>query len=338
MDVNSLSLSEKIFQMFILGFSGTELCEQNINIQNAAKSGLGGVILFSENIISYNQAAHLTSELQKLARMPLFISIDQEGGKVERTINVKNKINYLAPMDIAATNNPEKARQQAEDMVKELKSIGVNMNFAPVLDVNTCVENPIIGIRSFGSTPETVIRFAKPVYTTLLKNGITPVVKHFPGHGDTREDSHHTMPCVDLAMDELESQHIAPFKEAFSDGINVVMVAHACYEAFDTDATPASLSKNVIKSYLRGKMGFDGLVLSDDMVMGGVKNYYDGIDACLKGIDAGIDMFIFRNSDESILSIIHKLVECVENGVLSENTINESVRRILACKLSHLSV
>ncbi len=336
--LNSLSLRERISQMFMLGFPGTELKQDNIKIQNAIKEGLGGVILFTENIRSYEQTANLTAGLQKLAAIPLFIGIDQEGGKIERTGRIKNKINYRSPATLASEGNPDMAGQQAKITAKELKSMGVNMNFAPVLDVNTNPHNPIIGERAFSNNPQTVINFARPVYETFLENGIIPVVKHFPGHGHTAEDSHHTMPCVDLGMEELETTHIAPFKTAFSDGVNAVIVAHANYKAFDAEMLPASLSQNVIKDYLRGKMRFNGLVISDDMVMGGVKKYCNSLDACVKGINAGIDAFVFRNCDDTALNLSHKLVEYVENGVLSEKIIDESVRRILACKSGHISV
>lgn len=326
------NIKKNIYQKFILGFKGTKPDE---NIKTAIKSGLGGVILFSENIESYEQAASLTAELQSLANIPLFISIDQEGGKIERTKNVKNKINYLSPAELSSTKDPEKGKLQAEIMIQELKSIGVNMNFAPVLDVNTNCNNPIICDRSFGCDSETVIKYARPVYQTFLKSGIIPVVKHFPGHGDTCEDSHHTMPVVDLKHKELENIHIKPFKTAIEDDIEAIMTAHAHYTAFDKGALPASLSKNIITNHLRNKLGFKGLVISDDMVMGGIKKYYEPVEACLMGIKAGIDIFIFRDSDTEILSIIDKLVEYTENGVLSKVQIDDSARRILACKVTN---
>lgn len=338
MDTNaifkSLSLEEKISQMFIMGFHGTALNEQNKCIQSAIQSGLGGIILFSENIESYGQIACLTSKLQSTARIPLFMSIDQEGGRVERTINVKDKVNYLSPKELADTGNPDSTHKQAETMAKELINMGINMNYAPVLDVNTNPNNPIIGVRSFGDNPATVTEYASQVYNTFLNNNIIPVVKHFPGHGDTGEDSHLTMPQVNLDIDELENTHIKPFIDAFNAGVQAVMVSHVHYTAFDEEILPASLSSNVIKHHLRERMGFNGVVISDDMVMGGIKNYYNTLESCLKGIEAGIDLFIFRNCDAGMLNLIHKLVACVENGLLSKERVEESVWRILNCKSS----
>ncbi len=330
--LKSLSIKEKLYQMFILGFSGKSVSGGNLNIQTAIKSGLAGVILFSENIESYEQTAKLTKTLQKAAAIPLFISIDQEGGMIERTNNIKNKINYLTPRDLGLTQNPDSARSQAEVLSDELKFMGVNMNFAPVIDVNTNPNNPIIGPRSFGSKPGTVIEFAKPFYQALMRNSIIPVIKHFPGHGATGEDSHLIMPVLGLSFEELENIHIRPFAHAIKDGINAVMISHVHYEAFDREPVPASLSENVINSYLRKKLGFNGLVISDDMVMCGVKNYCNTFEACMQGINAGVDLFIYRDLSDETLNIIDKLCDAVVNSEISEDRIDDSVKKILLCK------
>ncbi len=333
--LKSLSVREKLFQMFILGFAGKIPCAENMNIQKAIQAGLAGVILFSENIHCYEQTVKLTESLQKTARVPLFISIDQEGGRVERTVNIKNKINYLSPAELAAAGNSEYAQIQAHVMSEELKFMGINMNFAPVMDVNTNKNKSIIGSRSFSDNPEKVIELAKPFYHSFMKNSVIPVIKHFPGHGATGEDSHLTMPVVDMAFEKLESIHIKPFIQAIKDGVNAIMVNHVHYRAFNDDPIPASLSKIIVSGYLRKKLGFQGLVVSDDMVMGGVQNYFDSYEACLKGIHAGIDLFIFKYSSDETLKIMEKLHDAVTNGDLSEERIDESVRRILLCKKTY---
>lgn len=330
--LKSFSAKEKLLQMFILGFPGKHPCAENANIQNAIRAGLGGVILFSENIESYEQTAKLTQNLQNLANTPLFVGIDQEGGRVERTINIKNKINYHSPEELTLTGNPDYAGIHASVMSEELKFMGINMNFAPVLDVNTNKNNPIIGSRAFSSDVQQVIEFARPVYSSFIKNSIMPVVKHFPGHGATGQDSHVTMPVLELPLEELENIHIRPFAQAIQDGVNAIMINHVHYQAFNDDPVPASLSEKIIKDYLRGKLGFNGLIVSDDMVMGGVQNYYDAHEACLKGIEAGIDLFIYRYSSDENMKIIEKLYDSVVKGDLSEKRIDESVKRILLCK------
>ncbi len=329
-NLKNLSIKEKISQMFILGFSGTELGTENSNIQNMVKNGLGGVILFSENINSYRQINDLTKKLQSIAKIPLFISIDQEGGRVERTINIKDKINYLSPKELASSNL-DLTKKQAQIMADELKSMGVNMDFAPVLDVNTNENNPIIGVRSFGNNPDDVIKYSEPVYKTFKENNIIAVGKHFPGHGETSVDSHIDMPVVDLSFEELENIHIKPFKHAFSNGLDAVMIAHVLYRAFN-ESVPASLSSEIITGYLKEKLNFKGLIISDDMVMGGISKHYDFVTSCIKGINAGIDIFIYRYSDSKIVELIEELEKSVEKGLIPVERINESAEKILSIK------
>lgn len=330
--VKNLSLKEKFSQMFILGFSGVCLNAENQNIQVLAKNGLGGVIYFSENINSYEQIQALSKELQAIAKIPLFVSIDQEGGRVERTGNIQNKVIYLSPAELAACDDIEFIKNQTRIMAEELKIMGVNMDFAPVLDVNTNENNPVIGIRSFGSNAKDVIKFSKPVYKTFIENNIIPVGKHFPGHGDTSEDSHLDMPSVDLTLEELEKIHIKPFKEAINSGLDVVMVAHVFYKAFNREIIPASLSYEIITGYLKQKLNFKGLVVSDDMIMGGISKNYDCLNACIKGINAGIDLFIFRNSSDETVKLIDELVKVAEKDLSFQEKINKSVEKILYTK------
>ena len=330
--MNDLSLKEKISQMFILGFSGTCLNSENKNIQNLSKNGLGGVILFAENIHSYNQIQDLSKELQDISKIPLFISIDQEGGLVERTINIENKVDYLTAMALASTKNPELIKNHTQIMAEELKFMGVNMDFAPVLDVNTNINNPIIGVRSFGCNAEDVIKYSEPAYKTFIENNIIPVGKHFPGHGETSVDSHLDMPVVDLSFEDLENTHVKPFKKAINNGLDAMMIAHVFYKAFDNENNPASLSSKIITGYLKEKLNYKGLIISDDMVMGGISKHYNYLDACIKGIRAGIDLFIFRNSGNEILTLIEELVKAAENDLISMERIDESVEKILFIK------
>jgi len=206
------------------------------------------------------------------------------------------------------------------------------MDFAPVLDVNTNQHNPIIGIRSFSNNADEVITHSKAVINELQLNNIIPVGKHFPGHGEAWVDSHLEMPVIDLEKQELEETHIKPFKQAVQNGLDAIMVAHVHYTAFDKDEIPASLSKNVITQYLRKELGFDGLIISDDMVMGGIANSFSKVDAIIKGINAGINLFIFRDSYSTTLKSIDMLVSAIEKEAINVDQINESVLRILKIK------
>jgi len=217
-------------------------------------------------------------------------------------------------------------------MSQELKFMGVNMDFAPVLDVNTNPDNPIIGVRSFGNNTGDVIKYSQPVYKTFIENNIIPVGKHFPGHGETSVDSHLDMPVVDLSLEELENIHIKPFKDAINNGLDVLMISHVFYKAFNKETLPASLSSEIITGYLKEKLNFKGLIISDDMVMGGISKHYNYLEACIKGINAGIDLFIFRNSDDEIPELIDELTEVAEKGLISFDRIDEAVNKILSVK------
>lgn len=309
--------------MFILGFEGEEITP---NLSKALNYGLGGVIFFTRNINSEKQFKKLVQKIKNESKFPLFLSIDQEGGRVERTLNLYGGPKYLSARD-AAKRGEDFVINQTESIAKELKSFGLNMNFAPVLDVDTNPGNPIIAERSFSPNPSIVAKMGEICVKTYLNNGIIPVGKHFPGHGETDIDSHKEMPELFMGMEELEKTHILPFKHLIKCGIPALMAAHIHYGAFDEDKVPASVSKNVIKEYLRKILGFNGLIISDDMVMGGIK-CFSPIEACIKGVEAGINMFIYRDADDKTMELIESLVELAKKGEIDTGKIEESVKII----------
>ncbi len=330
MKQQNLTIREKIYQMFILGLSGDSLLE-NPNFLNALKSNLGGAIFFTQNINSEDKFKKLVQDINQNAMSPLFLSIDQEGGRVERTLNLHNGPKYLNARE-SAKNGIEFVEKQTLRIAEELKLFGLNMNFAPVLDVDTNPNNPIISERSYSSNPDVVVEFGRIAAQVYLNNGIIPVGKHFPGHGETSVDSHLAMPELNLSLEELEKIHIKPFKELIKE-LPAVMVAHIYYSAFDKEKIPASISKNVIEGYLRSTLKFDGLVISDDMVMGGIKSF-SSVEACLRGIDAGINMFIFRDSDDETIQLIDTIINKAENGEVDMKQINYSLECIKNLKAS----
>ena len=325
----SLTLRQKIAQMFITGYSGTDFkkCPEFIELLN---SGLSGVIFFTQNIESAHQFKTQISEIKKLSKIPLFFSIDQEGGRVERTENIHNGKKYLSAK-FAFQKGEEFLKKQTYEMLSELKEYGINMNFAPVLDVNTEDINPIIGERAFSNDTDEVIRASAVVLEEYKSSGIIPVGKHFPGHGASKQDSHLTMPQIDLNFDELKNNHIRPFKAAIENGLNAVMVAHVHYSAIDEGDIPASLSKKVIHNILRNDLSFNGIVISDDMVMGGVASYTP-YEACKKGIEAGVNMFIYRNTDKNVLKLVENIENAVRTGEIDEGLIDFSLERIVQIK------
>lgn len=235
-----------------------------------------------------------------------FLSIDQEGGRVERTENIHNGKKYLSAK-FAFEKGEEFLRRQTYEIAKELRSYGINLNFAPCIDVNTNPKNPIIGERAFSNRTQDVIRAEKIVSNVYRENGIIPCVKHFPGHGDANADSHLTLPEIDLPLKEMEKIHIKPFAAAIENGIEMVMAAHLYCTCFDEKVIPASLSVNAI-SYLRNKLKFKGLIISDDMMMKGVSQF--GLaDAFEQGIRAGLNMFIHRNSTRDVIDAIETVAQ-----------------------------
>lgn len=322
---NFMNLREKIYRMFILGPDGEEISP---NLSKAIGKGLGGVIFFTRNIICENQFKTLIKTIKNEANRPIFLSIDQEGGRVERTLNLHNGSKYLCARE-SAKKGVDFVKKQTEQIAKELKSFGINMNFAPVLDVDTNPENPVIAERSFSSDPEIVAKMGEICAKTYLENGIIPVGKHFPGHGETSVDSHKEMPELFMNFEELEKTHIAPFKTLINLGIPAIMAAHIHYSAFDEDKTPASISKNAL-GYLRNTLEFGGLIISDDMVMGGIKGFTP-LEACMRGIEAGINMFIYRDSDDATIQLIETLAQKAESGEIDLKKVDESVAKIENC-------
>ena len=318
-----MDIREKLYQMFILGLEGD-------GYKEALKSSLGGVIFFTKDIKTPEQFKELCGEIYSSAVITPFLSIDQEGGRVERTENIHAR--YLSPR-FAYERGEEFLRNQTKKIAQELKDYGINLNFAPCADVNTNPKNPIIGERAFSDKTDNVVNAVKISVQTYRENGIIPCLKHFPGHGDASKDSHLTLPIIDLPMSIMENIHIKPFKENLD--AEMIMAAHLHCTCFDNEPIPASLSKNVI-GYLRDVLKYDGVVITDDMVMKGVQNF-GSAEACKMAIKAGVDMFIFRDADENAVNTIEKLiVDAKEDEVLMAKIL-ESDLRIESLKKARLS-
>lgn len=320
-------LREKLYQMFILGTDGD-------NYIKALKKGLGGIIFFTNDIETPLQFKSLIKNIKSASLISPFLSIDQEGGRVERTENIHKGKKYLSAR-FAYDKGLDFLEKQTEEIAKELKNYGINLNFAPCIDTNTNPKNPIIGERSFSPNPEDVIKAEKIVCNTYIKNGIIPCVKHFPGHGDADSDSHLTLPQINLPLSVMENTHIKPFKSAIDNGIEMIMIAHIHCTCFDKENIPASLSKNAI-SYLRNNLNYDGVIISDDMVMKGVAAYGEE-ESCLSGINAGINMFIYRNSLNNTINLIEKIYN---NAIIDDELqkkINTSYGKIIKLKNKYLN-
>lgn len=312
-------MKKMVYQKFILGTQDPFGSRKLFN--SALEDGLGGVIFFTRDISSKEQFTELVNDIKKRANRPLFLSIDQEGGRVERTENIHAR--YLSPK-YAFEKGEEFLKEQTRKIAKELKSYGLNLNFAPCADVNTNPNNPIIGERAFANNPEDVSKGVKIVSEVYRTNGIIPCLKHFPGHGDANADSHKTLPEINLSMDEMEKYHIRPFKENLD--CEMIMAAHLHCTCFDKDVIPSSLSKNVI-GYLRNILNYQGVIISDDMVMKGVQAF-GSVQACKMAILAGVDMFIFRDADENAIKTIEEITKLAEQDSELKNAIMNSNKRI----------
>lgn len=305
-----MDLKTKLYQMFILGTEGDGYIQ-------ALEKGLGGMIFFTKDIQSKDQFKNLVSDIKSKALISPFLSIDQEGGRVERTENIHNGKKYLSAK-YAYEKGEDFLRNQTKEIALELKSYGLNLNFAPCIDVNTNPNNPIIGERAFSSNSDAVIKCEKIVSQTYRENGIIPCAKHFPGHGDANADSHLTLPEINLPLEEMEKTHIKPFASC-AKTIEMIMVAHLHCTCFEKDVVPTSLSKNAI-SYLRNKLGFKGIIISDDMIMKGATKF-GFVNACEMGIRAGLNMFIYRNSTPETINII----ETIAQKALTDKELQEKI-------------
>lgn len=313
-----MEIVQKLYQMFVLGCKGN-------NLENALNKGLGGVIFFKDDIQSKEDFKNLIKSLACHAKTMPFFSIDQEGGRVERTENIWGGKRYLSAK-FAYEKGEDFLRNQTQAISDELKEYGINLNFAPCCDTNTNPNNPIIGERAFSSNPDEVIKGAKIVLDVYEKNGIIPCIKHFPGHGDADCDSHLTLPRINLSLEEMEKTHIKPFKAMIKRGVDMVMVAHLHCTCFNKDVIPTSLSKEAIE-YLR--KDYDGVICSDDMVMKALDNYEN---ACETAIRAGVNLFLYRFSDDKTIEVIENIAQKVKNDKTLQNCIEASYDKIIKLK------
>ena len=325
------TLKENLGQMFMIGFNGTTLSDELKGI--ITNYGIGGVILFSRNIESMSQVKDLCNSLQELSiknnKKPLLIAIDQEGGRVFRL--KPPFIQYPSYGELGRTGSEDAVRSNALLMADELIEIGVSMNMAPVLDVNTNPKNPIIGDRSFSSDPNVVSRLGSCVIKTFHEKGIIAVGKHFPGHGDTFSDSHLELPVVNHGIERLEGIEFKPFVNTFKTGLKAIMTAHVLYPALDPDY-PATLSEKIISGILRKKLGFNGVVITDDLEMKAISNNYSDKISAIQSVKAGVDILLICHSHDKQLTILNSILKSVKNGEIKEKRIDESFNRIMKLK------
>ena len=346
---NTYNSEQKVYQLFMLGFDCDNLDDENSNLAIALKKGLGGIILFTRNIKTIDQTKKLNEQASELAIIPPLLSIDEEGGRVERTENIFGGKKFLSAR-YAAQKGEEFLINQTIEIANLLKSMGFNLNYAPCVDVNTNPENPIIGERAFSDNVDEVIKYGKLVNKTYLKHGILTCTKHFPGHGDAQADSHKTLPEIDLPIEVMKNVHIKPFACVQSP---MMMVAHLHCSAFDDKVIPSSLSKNVI-DYARNVMKYDGVLISDDMIMGAISgaqnvSIHAGINevvynpdkmlnSAVAALKAGVNMLMYRCSSNEIINLIENIIEIAKSDKELLRSIETSYNRVKALKDMHFGL
>lgn len=332
--LDSMTLEEKVYQLFIVtpraltGFYGVDIAGPATQeaLQNYP---VGGIIYFSENIYNEGQISDMIRLSQEYARYPLFIGVDEEGGRVSRLSSI-GVTDTLEPMaTYGAQGDTARVREIGQTLGTQLGSVGFNIDFAPVADVVTNPNNTEIGDRSFSSDPQVAADMVAAMVEGLQSSGTISCLKHFPGHGSTEADSHEGLSVTSRTLEELRQTELIPFLAGIDAGAEMVMISHMSAPAITGDNTPCDLSPVIVTDLLREEMGFTGVVVTDSHEMGAITNYYGCGEAAVKAIAAGCDIVLMPyNLDEAVGAVL----TAIENGELTEARIDESVLRILTLK------
>lgn len=330
--MKEMTVKAQIGQRVMAGFEGTTVPESIRALVREWK--VGNFILFSRNIASKEQTSALCAELQALTQQetghPALIAIDQEGGTVSR---LRDDCAIVpGAMAIAATGQVQNAYEAGLITGEELRAMGINFDLAPVMDVNANPQNPVIGVRSYGDSPEQVAQYGVAMMRGLQDAGVLACAKHFPGHGDTNIDSHLALPCVDKSLSEMEAYELRPFRAIVQAGIAAIMTTHILFPQLEQEKVPATMSRKIITGLLREQMGFDGLVVSDCMMMEAIHTYYGTVNGMLAAAKAGVDMLIVSHDPALARQGCEALAKLIENNDLVKKENERSVARVLRCK------
>lgn len=358
--LSGMSTEEKIAQKLMPTFryftnENGELAavtEINSDISDLlCKHGFSGVILFAQNISTAEQTVKLINDMQTANaaadnRPQLFIGVDQEGGSITR---IDFGTSFCGNMALAATGDPENAKECGSVIGSELSALGFNVDFAPVVDVNSNPSNPVIGTRSFSDNADTAAEFGSAFMQGIQSQGVSAALKHFPGHGDTSTDSHTGLPCIYKNYDELKSSDLVPFQKCADLNSDMIMTAHIQFPNIETETytsigtgeeitLPATLSKTIINDILRTDMNYDGVVITDAMQMDAIAENFDRLDSARLAFNAGVDILLMpmdtysAEDFEELSQYISDIAELADNGTISMESIDSSVLRILKLK------
>ncbi|BBF45449.1 beta-hexosaminidase [Lachnospiraceae bacterium KM106-2] len=339
--LDSMTLEEKIGQLFVvnlelLDHSKGDFYEHRKSTQtmidNLKKYNVGGITLFSRNIEKRAQTKQLISDLQGASLIPLYVTVDEEGGEVSRIAsNTNMKTTMFPTMEVVgASKDASYAKEIGSTIGEEIRQLGFNVDFAPVADVKTNELNTEIGSRAFGAEPSLVSKMVTNVVKGLQSQGVSATLKHFPGQGNTDGDSHDGAVNLENDLDHFREVEAAPFEEGIKAGADFVMVSHVSISKVTEDSVPASLSSVVITDMLRKELGFNGVVITDAMNMKSITNYYNSSQAAVMALKAGADIILMPDNFEEAYNGI---LQAVQNGEISQSKIDDAVKRILTVKI-----
>ena len=340
--VSKMSLQQKVAQMIMIDVRDKKTHEEKMKaaLEQVKEYAPGGIILFSEDLLDTDDVIDLTHMIQKTAKIPLFVAVDQEGGRVTRLAQGTNMPGNMA---LGATGSEKLARESAKILGEEIKILGMNLDFAPDLDVNVNPYNPVIGIRSFGENPHDVAKLGVAYTQGLHDAGVIATGKHFPGHGDTSKDSHLELPTIGHGRKRVFDVELVPFKVAIEHNIDMIMTAHVTFPKIDPTQViskktgkkinlPATLSKTILSQLLRRELGFKGVIVTDAFNMKAIKDNFGEIQATIMAINAGADIILMPSST---LDALNAVCDAVKSGNIPEKHIDQSVKRILKLKAKY---
>lgn len=338
--ITSMSVEEKVAQMFFItpeALTGIEPVTEagELTKECFERYPVGGIIYFRENIKSRQQLTSMLDHMQEISKkrtgLPVFLGVDEEGGRVTRVYgSMITDIPYVEDMrSIGDSLDPQLAYNAGNMIGCYLKDLGFNVDFAPVADIFTNSSNTVIGDRAFGSTAEIVSEMVSMCTRGLQDAGVRATLKHFPGHGDTAEDSHSGYASSYKNLDELRQCELLPFKAGISADVSLVMVGHISLPNILDSQLPASLSSSIVSDLLREELGFDGVIITDALNMGAISTNYTSTEAAIRAVEAGVDMLLMP---VDFAEAYEALVNAVYMGEISEQRIDESVRRIIQIK------
>lgn len=344
--LSELTLEQKVGQLFLVRPDALDLSVEPRQMDDPDAPGatcvtdamrgtltrypVGGIVMFGKNIERPQQVRSMLADLQSASAIPLFTAVDEEGGRVARLANNENfdLPKYESSSAVGAGRDVSAAREMGRTIGTYLNEYGFNLDFAPVADLNTNPDNPVIGTRAFGSDPETVAELVGGACEGFAQAGVACTLKHFPGHGDTSEDTHNGAVSTGKTLDELKACELIPFARNL-DHAPLIMAAHIAAPEVTGDDMPASLSRQMLTGLLREEMGYTGLIVTDSLSMGAITSRYSSGQAAIRALQAGADLLLMPASLEEAYEAV---LEAVKDGTIAESRLDESVRRILECK------